>query len=202
MNNIGNLNNMNRMGNFNNMNNIGNLSNMNGMGNYNNMNNFNNININNVIMNIKNQNNYMLKQIEMNNKILDMIMNNYPHFQNQNNLQSNNNDSNMNEYQKNKKIIKSIFPWSGYTGQRITIVFIYSSLIEYKIFVQTPKIMKVSELLKEFLRSIGRSEETNSINFLFSASKINREDNSTVIEYGFGDCSIIIVLDSHNLFGG
>ena len=202
INNMENLNNMNNMGNLNNMNNMGNLNNMNNMGNLNNMNNMgnlNNMNINNVIMNIKNQNMYMLKQIETNNKILDMIMNNNPQFQNQNNLQQNSNDSNINKLQNRKKSVK-VTPLPLYSGQRISIIF--EDLNGNVILIHTPIIMKVSELLNEFLRNLGLSEDIKSIHFLTSGQIINRKENRTVIEYGLMNGSRIVVLDSNNIIGG
>ena len=161
------------------------------------MGNLNNMNINNIIMNIKNQNMYMLKQIEMNNKILDMIMNNYSQFQKHNNFQPNDNDSNINKLQNEEKNV-SITPVPWYTGERFRIIF-YS---HKKIIVNTPIIMKVSELLNEFLRYFGISEDIEGISFLFDAQKINRKENRTVTEYGLKDLSTIVIVDGNNLMGG
>ena len=124
-------------------------------------------------------------------------MNNNCNMQNNFNMQNNCNiQNNFNNNNSNESNFTDDFP--GYLGKRISIFFIAST--GFKIKMNPPENIKISELLSKFMKKIKLSENLIDKNlfFIFNGAILKKDDNRNISELGISNNGRITIVDLNN----
>ena len=166
---------------------------------------FNNNNNNNNFNNNNNNNSNMMNMLNFLNTTWNMfrMFNNQKNVNHSATIQVINNNSNDFDSDKLRKVIKptviDINP--KYQGVKINIFF--QNSIGTKINVLSPSDITVKDLLLNYVKKIGLGENVidSAIYFLFSGSRLKKDDESKIYELGMMNGAIIIVIDRNALIG-
>ena len=152
-------------------------------------------------------NNMLLNQILNNNLNNNNINNNmFNDIKNINNLMNNMinnpNMNMMNNNMMNNSLKNEIDPWAGNNNPKINILF--EETTGKRTILSAPENILVGELIDAFFKKAGILDpnQQKKISFLFRGIKINRADQSTLKEKGFGDGQQIEVFEYGKILGG
>ena len=133
--------------------------------------------------------------------VFQSIPNNNNYINNANNYNINNySNPNLNKTVKIKSVsFMDIFPEK--LEQKFNVFF--QAPDGHKITVLVPGTTKMKDVLAKFVYKIGLTENDidNTIIFIYSARKIKKNENRTLIEMGILNGSIIITMDKSGLLG-
>ena len=166
---------------------------------------FNNNNNNNNFNNNNNNNSNMMNMLNFLNTTWNMfrMFNNQKNVNHSATIQVINNNSNDFDSDKLRKVIKptviDINP--KYQGVKINIFF--QNSIGTKVNVLSPSNITVKDLLLNYVKKIGLGENVidSAIYFLFSGSRLKKDDESKIYELGMMNGAIIIVIDRNAVTG-
>ena len=162
-------------------------------------------------MNNYNNNNNMTPQ----NNYYNFLSNTWSNYQFCNNMNNTNNQNthnfnrikliNNNTFNNNtQRLLRQnlSFNFDDSMGKN-TINIFFEASSGHKISVLCNPNIKMKDLLKQYAKKIGASEDIidDSVYFLYNGAKIKKDENKTLNELNMINCSIIIVIDRNAVVG-